>query len=248
MVILRSAQEASLFQPVARGATIPGYFGFCLWIAESWTNQLLSARQRLGTSRHTGLSGSWNPVRDDAALLAQPHASPRKSERQSFGQESFFLGILRSHASRRNIRSLFSLALSLCAALSRVRGPTIQPLTPVLGQIQGTKSTSPPWRTSRYRYVGSVAWHPSESEKPRTQAPNAQLPPQTCSQLLPSQAFLSLVPGSRALVPPSRFMPLCQESSRGHFMGPSRVDRCLRHGMGSSHGWRTTPALRWNSG
>ena len=30
------------------------------------------------------------PVRDDAALLVQPHAPHRKSERQSFGQESFF--------------------------------------------------------------------------------------------------------------------------------------------------------------
>ena len=79
-----------MFQPVARGATIPGYFGFCLWIAESLTKQFLSATQRLGTSGHTGLSCSWNPVRDDAALLVQPHASPRKSQQQSFGQESFF--------------------------------------------------------------------------------------------------------------------------------------------------------------
>ena len=172
------------------------YFGFCLWIAECWTNQFLSATQRLGTSRHTGLSCPWNPVRDDAALLVQPHASTRKSEPQSFGQE-IFLGILRPHALRRDVQSIFCLALVLCAALSRVRGPTLQPLTPFLGQILGTKSTSPPPRTSRYRYVGSVAWHhPSRrSLAPRPRMPNF-LPKRarSCSPARPSSP-LSQVPG-----------------------------------------------------
>ena len=246
MVILRSAQVASLFQPVARPSPV-----ISVSVSGSRSPGQISSFRRDSVLGLPGTLDFHAPgILSALTQRCWHNLTPRSAslKNRALDRRVFFLVHLEISRFAQKHPVPCSPALVLCAALSRVRGPTIQPLTPVLGQIQGTKSTSPPWRTSRYRYVGSVASHPSELEKPRTQAPNAQLPPQTCSQLLHSQAFLSLVPGSRALVPPSRFMPLCQESSRGHFMGPSRVDRCLRHGMGSSQGWRTTPALRWKSG
>ena len=112
MVILRSAQEASLFQPVA---TIPDYFGFCLWIAEFLTNQFLSILDMLDFHAPAILSAMTRPC--------WYNFTPRPASQNNGALDRrVFLGILRSPASRRNIQSLFSLALSLCAALSRVRG------------------------------------------------------------------------------------------------------------------------------
>ena len=130
-------------------------------------------------------------------------------------------------------------AFVLCAVLSRVRGPTIQPMTPVLGQIHSTKSTRPPLRRSRYRYIGSVAWQPSESEKPRTPGPE-------CPTSSPN--VLAVAPQPGLPLPCPRFqdggIPQSLHATLSrvvtwplHGSQPSGW-RCLRHGIGSSHGWR----------
>ena len=119
----------------------------------------------------------------------------------------------------------------LCGILAReLLGPTIQSLTPVPGQIQGTKIASPlpirwPIRVGEASFPGP--------ECP-TSSPHVLVVPRSSSPL-------SQVPGWWYY--PVASCTFVRSRHVATSWVPAQWMECLRHGMWSNHRWRTTPAL-----
>ena len=247
MVILRSAQEASLFQPVARPSPV-----ISVSVSGSRSYGKISSFRRDSVLGLPGTLDFQAPGILSAMTQRRWHnLTPRPASQndRALDRRVFFLGgILRSHASRRNIRSLIASPLC-CVQPSLACGadgtaidarswpdPGHQEYEPTMEKV----SLPIRWQCGLATIRVGEASHPgpecpTSSPNVLAVAPQPGLPlpcPRFQDGGIPQSLHASL---SRVVT-----WPL-------HGSQPSGW-RCLRHGIGSSHGWRTTPALRWNSG